>query len=1550
MSKKMIALFLCILLSIAPLVSGFAEAPEAQPTGTGQTVQDPAEPTSPPSPPAGGTNPAEPGGSEPSDIPEQPGSSAPADTPAPSEEPTAVPTLPAPEDTLSQAAAYVFDPADFQVRFSATPEQGWVLAGETLALTAELALADVPVHLDAVLPEADSLAFAWSSGTPDVAAVDPQTGIATGLATGAAQVSVSVTCEAWGNGEEAQVAGLFQFQVLEGEAASDVTLLAAADEGGMALQGDMELQAYVFNPDDFTIRITPVEPTWPGYIYAGAGEGDWVQYQAKLLPQMGRPTIAQIPQGCVVAWSVADPLVDGTVISVDQTGLVTAKGEDSFVGANTAASITVTITCPGEWEEGSVSRDVTLEVRKRTDLKWLNIPGDGHQVLTPNEVAEIIVECDAGGSLANVEWSVGGENPDCIELIPAAPAKGSESVSIKGLSSGNCTLSAKSSDESGNGPIAEIQIFVRDVADAIGLELEAQGLEGDWIGHKNGEEAESFTLIPYLCFDGGLKAAIAPSEVTWESHSDYTHWDEETQQEEPNATVSIDANSGKVTAASGWDVVQIDATYTRAPGDELQGGFWVEVRNVSEVPDTVRMVISPAALTLQMRSAQERGYVRVHHYPVQTAHQRLTWEIEDPKIARIVNVDPWGWTEIEAVKAGTTTLTVKSASKLVKTCEIVVHPQPVVNVWISCLEDTSAEMHIPDANAININATDTAARQRTFEAHVHPADAEETITWLTTDPTMLKIISVSDPFEDEQDDKVYRATVEVPEGCNKPGKVSIIAVAANGVYDQVELTLYRDTNMATGFRLVSPADGQKIQIMEGVRIAPPVVEFTPAGSYGTIVWQEETENGEEPDRLLSVFYYTGGLQGNGPFGPKKVVGTLQLPPGADPVTQSYWVEGAGRLGGQDHEMFWDGNVPYKLLMNGEDIEAWAMKKGETAELDIPEEVRAKGWGFEWFNDNPKVVSMSQDLDGKVTLKGLAEGEAEIILRVKNDPWSNFAKCRILVWKNATGIKLSKKTLRMWPDGYEPLTVTMSPTTSFEPFTCVSDHPEVAKYEDGYIRSFGKPGIATITFWPLFSYPRQPDGSMPTTVPAKLKAVCTVSVGPDGEMRMFTSEDPWETDVREGGVSVAKNQTDAKLWTKMNWGWGHGFDHDDHVPGLMVWTTPKPKVVDFLKDASGKIVLDNDGKVTLVPKAVGTAVITAKNPINGCVATCTVVVHDPASTAPEATRVTVTKPSITLKPRAKQTVALKVEPKGAKLPKIIWDVANEEEWHIAQISPLGGIIVGGDPGQTQMVGVFPDHNDWEPLRVNVTVLPSTAIFYLYDKTPWVTGIGETSWFDYYMEPWMNVTWSSSNIKVVTVNPNTGVALACGLGKANIYGKTPDGKKIVKPVVVLDPADELSVPSTNMIVALGATFAPKVTRLPNKKSTDPLMWNWDYGNYMFQSSGNTGKFKTLHLGRGWVHVEALYGGGSTGIEVHVVQPAKTIKLNITKATLKLNSGGGLALKPTLTGENTEILQWSSSNPAVARVTPSGMVYAVGAGKATITCQGATKKVTCAVTVIP
>ena len=278
--------------------------------------------------------------------------------------------------------------------------------------------------------------------------------------------------------------------------------------------------------------------------------------------------------------------------------------------------------------------------------------------------------------------------------------------------------------------------------------------------------------------------------------------------------------------------------------------------------------------------------------------------------------------------------------------------------------------------------------------------------------------------------------------------------------------------------------------------------------------------------------------------------------------------------------------------------------------------------------------------------------------------------------------------------------------------------------------------------------------------------------------------------------------------------------------------------------------------------------------------------------------------------------------GDNLPEADYSL---EETFVWELQPLGILVTSITLDKTSEILSAID----QTLQLTPTVLPENAT----DKS---------------------VTWTSSNPAVATVS-NTGLVRAVESGTATITATAADGSGVTATceVTVKIPVASITLnKSSEILTAIGQTVQLTPTVLPDNAMNKSVRWT--SSNPAVAAVNNTGLVTAMGSGTATITATAADGSGVTATcEVTVKIPVTSITLDKTSEMLT-EMGQTIQLTPTVLPDNAtdKTVTWSSSNPAVATVSETGLVTAVGDGTATITAtaaDGSGVTATCEVTVI-
>ncbi|MEX2528963.1 MAG: Ig-like domain-containing protein [Gemmatimonadota bacterium] len=199
----------------------------------------------------------------------------------------------------------------------------------------------------------------------------------------------------------------------------------------------------------------------------------------------------------------------------------------------------------------------------------------------------------------------------------------------------------------------------------------------------------------------------------------------------------------------------------------------------------------------------------------------------------------------------------------------------------------------------------------------------------------------------------------------------------------------------------------------------------------------------------------------------------------------------------------------------------------------------------------------------------------------------------------------------------------------------------------------------------------------------------------------------------------------------------------------------------------------------------------------------------------------------------------------------------------------------------------------------------------------------------------VTWASSETSVVTVSP-AGEVTAVAAGNAQVTATSGGVSGSAAVMVEQIPAAVSVTPSTSTLQTLGLTtaFSAQVTDA-NRNIISGAAVSWTSSNPAVASVAPTGV--ATAEGNGTSTISASFGGVSGSASLTVAQAPDAVAVTPSTSTLQ-----ALGLTTPFSAQVTDangnlisgaVVTWTSSNPAVASVAPTGVATAQGNGTSTI-----------------
>ncbi|MGN1118193.1 MAG: Ig domain-containing protein, partial [Acutalibacteraceae bacterium] len=363
------------------------------------------------------------------------------------------------------------------------------------------------------------------------------------------------------------------------------------------------------------------------------------------------------------------------------------------------------------------------------------------------------------------------------------------------------------------------------------------------------------------------------------------------------------------------------------------------------------------------------------------------------------------------------------------------------------------------------------------------------------------------------------------------------------------------------------------------------------------------------------------------------------------------------------------------------------------------------------------------------------------------------------------------------------------------------------------------------------------------------------------------------------------------------------------------------------------VVSTSGKVTAVKN--GTAYIYAVTQDGNYTAVCKVNVKT------HATGVKLNVSSKTLYIGNTYTLKATVTPSTATNKNVTWKSSNKS---VATVSSKG-VVTGKKAGTATITCTTEDGSYKATCKIKVTKFYAVKSVALNRKSVTLDG-GEKYQLKATINPTnaseQGVTWSSSNTKVAKVS-STGKVTAVKKGTAVITCTTKSGKKTAtcKIKVISTPVTGVTLNKKSLTLGLGETSRLTATIAPLDATYTGVTWS--SSNKTVAKVSSAGKVTAIGTGTAYISCVTDDGEFVARCKVTVVDTDDTgsdsgfISVKLDKGTLSLSKGTKYTLKATVSpaDKKNATLTWTTDNPAVATVSSSGVVTAVGTGTCMIKC---------------
>ena len=310
---------------------------------------------------------------------------------------------------------------------------------------------------------------------------------------------------------------------------------------------------------------------------------------------------------------------------------------------------------------------------------------------------------------------------------------------------------------------------------------------------------------------------------------------------------------------------------------------------------------------------------------------------------------------------------------------------------------------------------------------------------------------------------------------------------------------------------------------------------------------------------------------------------------------------------------------------------------------------------------------------------------------------------------------------------------------------------------------------------------------------------------------------------------------------------------------------------------------------------------------------------------EVTNVVITEGEVNLQVGETKRLEAVVYPSDATDKTVSWKTSNSSIVSVSSNGVIEALKLGGPVTITATAG-----NKSDKCIVNV-VVPVTGV--TLDRNSLSLRVDDFTTLTATVKPSnatnKNVTWSSSNSNVATVNTE-GRVVAIKEGNATITAKTEDGGFTATCAVTVTSkvvsVKGISIEPATADIPKNSQFQLKVVFDPENATNKSVKWK--SSNESVATVDQNGLVKGLYGGVVTITATSDDGGKTATSKIKVVANTESIAIN--PKSLALHPGENATLSCTLSPDdaNNYSLSWSSGNTAVATVN-NGSVKAVATG---------------------
>ena len=376
--------------------------------------------------------------------------------------------------------------------------------------------------------------------------------------------------------------------------------------------------------------------------------------------------------------------------------------------------------------------------------------------------------------------------------------------------------------------------------------------------------------------------------------------------------------------------------------------------------------------------------------------------------------------------------------------------------------------------------------------------------------------------------------------------------------------------------------------------------------------------------------------------------------------------------------------------------------------------------------------------------------------------------------------------------------------------------------------------------------------------------------------------------------------------------------------LLAWTSSNTSVATV--DANGKVTGISNGTITITAHATDGSGIKATKQID----------VSPTGVIIPVESLEFTNKMVYLSVGQTYSQMPIITPSNATYQELTWVSSSTPSVYSINEN---GVVTALAAGIASVRVKEPHSNKYADYTIKVTddATPVTGV--TLNQTSLNLSVGETQTLIPTISPSNatnhNVTWSSSNNNVATVN-TSGKVTAIGVGTTTIAVTTVDGnKKAYCSVTVTQaniPVTGITLNQTSLNLSVGSSYTLIPTISPSNATNQNVTYSSN--NTSVATVDSNGKVTAVGGGSATITATTVDGSIKAYCTVTVNVPVTGITLNRT--LVSLNKGDTYTLVATITPSNAtnKNITWTTGNSNVATVDRNGKITAVGVGITTIT----------------